>query len=125
MVHLLDGTWAAITVNNRPAFFEIPPITSPWTFIFKNDKLRYVVIRGGLYVLFVNGLNLYSGKSRKSPQEQVGSIIDSFIMNPHDFDLLREIDDPIKTLKEMGAPTSFINELGLKKTTKRTIKIRK
>lgn len=122
MTHLLNGTWAVVTINDKPGRSWKSPNPIPWSFIFKDNMLRYVVIRGGLYILVVDGLYL---DTRMSPTDQVKSIIDYFAMNPFNYDLLSAKGDPIKILKEMGASTSFINELGLKKTTSRTVRTRK
>lgn len=93
-----------ITYNESPAFM--------WKFIFKNNTFRYVLIQKALFLLVLPGLKL---DSRRTSQKQVDQIIRYMKKHPYDYELLRLNYDIPCLLKDLGAPTTFIKELGFKK----------
>lgn len=79
------GVWDVITVSKGGDFW----FSSPWKFVFMDNRLRYVIIDGDIFLLTVWNLEL---DSRMPPIKQVKNIIPAINFNPDGFELLRMND---------------------------------
>lgn len=107
------GVWDVITVSKGGDFW----FSSPWKFVFMDNRLRYVIIDGDIFLLTVWNLEL---DSRMPPIKQVKNIIPAINFNPDGFELLRMNDLGVlkyapatlfRTLGIVGAPMLAINKM--------------